>query len=191
MSECKDVTKPFGKHFKLSSEQSPKIDEEKLSMVNVPYANVVGSLMHLMICIRSDLAYSISVVSRFMANPDKEHWNDVKWILWYVKSTLSVSLLYTQDVLTQNHLVGYVDVDYVAGCDKRRSLPGYVFTYFGNLVRWKTSLQSVVTLSATESEYIAAPDALKKLYGWKNSQMNLFMMINSQRIRLLITELNT
>lgn len=124
-----------------------------------------------------------------MANPNKEHWNDVKWILWYVKSTLSVWLLYTQDVLTQNHLVGYVDDDYAAGCDKR-SLSGYVFTYFGNLVRWKTSLQSVVTLSATESEYIAAPDALKKLYGWKNSQMNLFMMIKLQKFFVIAKELD-
>jgi hypothetical protein len=31
-----------------------------------------------MICTRPDLAHVVSVVSRFMHNPGKEHWNAVK-----------------------------------------------------------------------------------------------------------------
>lgn len=37
-------------HFKLSTSDSPSIDEEKKKMKKVHYANIVGSLMHLMTC---------------------------------------------------------------------------------------------------------------------------------------------
>jgi len=40
-------------------------------MSRVPYASAVGSLMYVMVCTRSDLAYAITTVSRFMSNPGK------------------------------------------------------------------------------------------------------------------------
>lgn len=97
-----------------------------------------------------------------MANPGKEHWQAVKWILRYVKGSVSHGLLFDQQGIDSTILEGYVDADYAADCDRRRSLSGYVFVYFGNLVSWRTSLQSVVALSTTESEYIAATDAIKE-----------------------------
>lgn len=41
-------------------------------------------------------------------------------------------------------------------------MSGYAFTYFDNLVSWRTSLQSEVALSTTKFEYIATTDAIKK-----------------------------
>lgn len=60
----------------------------------IPYANiVVGSVMYLMICTRSDVAHAISVASRYMAKPGKEHWNVLKWILiWEVLWKLAYNL---------------------------------------------------------------------------------------------------
>ncbi|GJT67640.1 retrotransposon protein, putative, ty1-copia subclass [Tanacetum coccineum] len=42
-------------------------DVERMSKVS--YANAVGSLMYLMVCMRADIAYVVSVVSRYLANP--------------------------------------------------------------------------------------------------------------------------
>ena len=42
-------------------------------MAKIPYANVVGSLIYVMVCTRPDIAYSMSLVSRFMSNPGKVH----------------------------------------------------------------------------------------------------------------------
>ncbi|PKI56618.1 hypothetical protein CRG98_023001 [Punica granatum] len=50
-------------------------------MKKVPYSSAVGSLMYAMVCTRPDIAHSVGVVSRFLSNPGKEHWNAVKWIL--------------------------------------------------------------------------------------------------------------
>ena len=54
-----------------------KTKAEKADMMKVPYAFVVGSLMYAMVCTRPDIGYAVGVVSRFMSNPSKEHWNAV------------------------------------------------------------------------------------------------------------------
>ena len=50
--------------------------------------------MYSMVCTRLDLAHSMSVVSRFMANPGKDHLNAVKWMFKYLAGTLSHVLTY-------------------------------------------------------------------------------------------------
>lgn len=50
-------------------------------MLEVSYASGIGSLMYLMVCSRPDLAYEVSMVSRFMPYPGKHHWEALKWIL--------------------------------------------------------------------------------------------------------------
>jgi len=58
-------TTPLAGHFKLSSKQCPQwLKEEEMSRVS--YASVVGSLMHVMVCTKTNLAYAVSTVSQFM-----------------------------------------------------------------------------------------------------------------------------
>lgn len=85
MSSAKPVIGPMAHHFKLSTSQAPIVEQDKEYMKIVPYASAVDSLMYLIVCTRLDLSYSVSLVSRFMANPGEEHWRAVKWILRYLK----------------------------------------------------------------------------------------------------------
>ena len=73
MSNAKPVGSPLVGHFKLCSEQSLSSDEKKEKMQKVPYASVIGSLMYAMVCTRPNIAYAVSVTSRFLTNPSKEH----------------------------------------------------------------------------------------------------------------------
>jgi hypothetical protein len=63
-----------------------------------------------------------------MANPGKEHWNAIQWIFRYLRGTSKACLKFGR---TGGGLVGYVNSDYAADLDKRRSLTGYVFTIGG------------------------------------------------------------
>ncbi|KAI4334662.1 hypothetical protein L6164_013380 [Bauhinia variegata] len=54
----------------------------------------VGSLMYAMVCTRPDIAHVVDVVSRFLSNPGREHWNAVKWIMRYLRSTSSLKTLF-------------------------------------------------------------------------------------------------
>jgi len=75
-------------------DQAPESKKVKEFMSEVPYANAVGSLMYAMVCTRPDLSYSVSLVSRFMANLGKAHWQALKWILRYIKGLIGKSLIY-------------------------------------------------------------------------------------------------
>lgn len=63
---------------------------------------------------------------------------------------------------TNQELVGFLDADYSADLDKRRSISGYIFTYEGNALSWKVNLQTIVALSTTEAEYVAITEAAKE-----------------------------
>ena len=81
-------------HFNLTKKQSPKTDEDKKDMAKVPYASAVDSLMYAMVCTRPDIAHAVGVVSVFMSNPGKEHWEAVKWLLCYLKGTSKIALCF-------------------------------------------------------------------------------------------------
>ena len=163
MSEkTKLVSTPLAPHFKLSAAQCPKTEEEHEYMSKVPYSNEVGSLMYAMVCTRPDISHAVGIVSRYMHNPGKEHWQAVKWILRYIQKTLDVGLIFEKDDMVGQHVVGYCDSDYASDLDKRRSNTGYVFTFAKVPVSWKSTLQSTVALSTTEAEYIAITEAVKE-----------------------------
>jgi len=47
--------------------------------------------------------------------------------------------------------------------DTRRSTSGYIFTIGNMPVTWTSQRQKLVTLSTTESEYVAAASAAKEI----------------------------
>jgi len=55
--------------------------EEREYMSYIPYASAVGSLMYAMLYTRPDLSQIISIVSRYMHDPCKGHWEAVKLII--------------------------------------------------------------------------------------------------------------
>ncbi|KAG8481491.1 hypothetical protein CXB51_026341 [Gossypium anomalum] len=119
MRSAKPVSTPLAAHFRLSSALSPQSDDEIEYMSHVPYSSAVGSLMYAMVCSRPDLSYAVSAVSRYMANPGKEHWKAVQWILRYLRGTTDVCLQFGR---TEDGVIGYVDADFAGDLDRRRSL---------------------------------------------------------------------
>ena len=160
MQNAKVVSTPLGVHFRLSKEQSPKTEEERAYRAKVLYASAIGSLMYVMVCTRPDIAQAVGAVSRYMNNPGKLHWEAVKWILRYLRGTMSKALCFKGGDMV---LTGYVDTDLAGNVDIRRSTTGYVYTLGGTAVSWGSQLQKIVALSTTEAEYIAVTEASKEM----------------------------
>ncbi|XP_070016936.1 secreted RxLR effector protein 161-like [Nicotiana sylvestris] len=139
---------------------SPKDEAEREYMSKVPYANVVGSLMYAMVCTRPDISQTVGVISRYMHNPRKEHWQAVKWILRYIHNTVNVGLVFEEE--GNQSVIGYCDSDFAGDLDKRRSTTGYVFSFVKAPISWKSTLQSTVVLSTTEAEYMAITEVVKE-----------------------------
>lgn len=73
MQDAKIVNVPFVAHFKLFCTRSPKTEEYRQYMLKVQYASTIGSVMYTVVCLRPNLAHSISVVRIFMGNANKTH----------------------------------------------------------------------------------------------------------------------
>ncbi|GJQ89640.1 retrovirus-related pol polyprotein from transposon TNT 1-94 [Tanacetum coccineum] len=93
MKDAEARCQPLGDHFKLSKKQAPKTEASRQRMDKVAYASTVGSVMYTMVCTRPDMTHAVGVVSRFMSNPGREHWEAVKWLLRYLKVTSKATLL--------------------------------------------------------------------------------------------------
>ena len=78
-------------------------------MSRIPYILVVGSIIYVMICMRSDVAYSLGVVSRYQFDLDENYLKVVKIILKYLKNTKDQWLIYGD---TNLKLVGYTDFNF-------------------------------------------------------------------------------
>lgn len=117
--------------------------------------------MYIMLCSRPDICYAISKLSRYQENPEIMHWQSAKRLVRYLKSTIEVELVYNKkkDVMP---LVGFVDSDYAADEQDRKSTSGYLFKVFGNTVSWTSKKQQVVACSTTEAEYVAMALAVQE-----------------------------
>lgn len=171
-------------------------------MSRVPYANVIGSLMYVMVCTRPDISHVVGVVSRYIHNPRKDHWQAVKQILRYIHNTVDVGLVFEQK--GSQYLIGYCDSHYSDDLDKRRSITSYAFTIANASVSWKSTLQSTVALSTTKAEYMAITEAAKEAI-WlkayleslvldkKESQyfVTIRVLFNYQRTKFIMQERST
>jgi len=117
--------------------------------------------MYAMVCTRPDIAYSVGVVSRFLTNLGKQHWQVVKWILRYLKGTSHYCLCFGHDEIV---LEGFMYADMVGDMDTRKSTTGYLYTFAGAAVSWLSRLQRIVALSTIEAEYIATKKACKEMF---------------------------
>ncbi|KAK3009920.1 hypothetical protein RJ639_011490 [Escallonia herrerae] len=154
MLNAKPVSTPLGAHFQLSSRLCPSAEEDVEYMSRVPYANAVGCLMYAMVCTRPDISHAVSMVSRYMGNPGKKHWDAVKWIFRYLAGSTNFGIMFDCDG-AKGKVSGFMDSDYAGDLDSRRSTTGYIFTFYGGPICWKSVLQSMTALSTTEAEYMA------------------------------------
>ena len=111
MSFSKPISTPTASHIKLLAHQCPSNEVEKEYLKNIPYANVAGSITYAMICLRPDLSFASSLVSRYMPNPSKAHWTIAKWMLRYLKGTADVGLCYRKFEGSDDKLIRHSDSD--------------------------------------------------------------------------------
>ncbi|KAL1194446.1 Retrovirus-related Pol polyprotein from transposon TNT 1-94 [Cardamine amara subsp. amara] len=132
MSSSKPIDTPSAANLHLTM-CIPQSEDENEYMSRVPYASAVGILMYAMVCTRPDLAHTVSVVSRFMGKPGKEHWLAVKRIFRYLRGTSDVGLIYGDEApcLVTDYS------NYAGDVDNRRSMTGYVFTLGNSVISWK------------------------------------------------------
>jgi hypothetical protein len=79
MMQCRAAATPIDQNYKITAESGELVEKET-------YQRLVGRLLYL--ChTRPDIAYAVSVVSRYMHEPRTGHLDAVHRILRYLKGT--------------------------------------------------------------------------------------------------------
>ncbi|GJR64776.1 retrovirus-related pol polyprotein from transposon TNT 1-94 [Tanacetum coccineum] len=82
-----------------------------------------------------DLVHAVGVVSRFLSNPGKKHWEAVKWIFRYLRGTSKLGITFGN---RKPMLVGFTDSDMARNKDNMKSTSGYLMTFTGGAVSWQS-----------------------------------------------------
>src|SRR5258708_1825511 len=136
-----------------------------------PYLQVIGSVMYAMLGTRPDIAYAVSTLSRFALRPGMSHVRALKHLLRYLKGSADFGITYACDggylmgcelTIDDNDVYGFTDSDYAMDPNTRRSVSGAVFLFAGGPISWRSKLQTSVSQSSTEAEYIASSEAAKE-----------------------------
>ena len=81
------------------------------------------------------------------------------YLYLYLKHTTECGLVYRK---TGEDIQGFLDADWGASIDDRRSYTGYVFCMARAAVSWESRKQRSVALSSTEAEYMALSECAKE-----------------------------
>ena len=155
MEDCKTISTP------METSPMPENDADYVCPTEqrIEYQRMIGSLMYIMLGTRADIAYPVSVASRYLANPGSQHMKLARRIIRYLKGTKGLSLTFKGHL---QMLKGYTDADW-AGChDSRRSTAGYLFNIGSGAISWQSKRQSVVALSTCEAEFMGQTQATKE-----------------------------
>jgi hypothetical protein len=144
--------------------------------------------MYAYVVCRLDIAHAITTLARFSAHPNRIHYQALKKVAIYLRSTIDWRLVYWRSKpclqlppgdaplplpqsasvqladfpsLRPNELIGFVDAAHASDLTNRRSCTGIVFPFIGGAIAYRSKLQDIVATSSTEAEFYAAVAAAK------------------------------
>ena len=88
----------MGVGFALTRSQCPEFEEGRADAARLPYRQLIGLMMYLMVGTQPDLAHPPSVLSRYLINHGRPHYDAALRLLAYVRATSQVGLKYVGDV---------------------------------------------------------------------------------------------
>ncbi len=140
------------------------------------YGASIGSLMYAMVTTRPDIAFALSVASRYCSNPNQTHVALVTRIFRYIKGSLGVGITFGGGGLTELELVGYSDADFNGAVDGRCSTGAWLFLFAGGPISWSAKRQATPALSTCEAEYMALSEAGKEALWLRSTMVDLGLL---------------
>lgn len=189
MYNCKTMSTPMDLNFNV------KILEENCnSVIDKNIENkcrkIIGKLSYAALGTRPDICVAVSILSRYQNKANKMLLMALKRVLRYIKSTINYSLIYK---CNNDMLIGYCDANWGGDLKNRRSTTGFCFMFANCLISWCSKRQASVSLSSTESEYIAismaAADAcwlINLLYDFKIEKVCPVVMFSDNQSAIMV-----
>jgi hypothetical protein len=122
--------------------------------------SLIGSIGYCATAVRFDISHAGSVLRRHLARPCTKVIEAAKRIIKYLAGTRDFAVKWTSSALEEeqgsaNVIRGAVDASFAMDAMTRKSHGGFITFVNNGAVSWKNGLQSIVTLSSCETEYVA------------------------------------
>lgn len=155
LSDIHEARSPVDASLKL--EENSEVASDKFRQ---EFQSKLGTLAYPSNYARPDITFATNYVARYSQNPSQKHMDALHRIYAYLKGTTSVGIKY--EVGGDPEFKLYSDSDH-AGCgDTRRSTTGWILTFMGGPVSWRSHRQSTVALATCDAEYTAAAEATQE-----------------------------
>lgn len=153
MSECKMSSVPMQPESRRLSKETN--DD---SVENVPYQELIGSLIYLSQGTSPDITFATTYLSQFNNKCTKQHWREAKHVLRYLKKTTTEGTTYT---CNKKQLEVFSDASWNNNLDGK-GFSGYICKLAGGAISWQCKKQDVVALSSCESEFVALTEVFRE-----------------------------
>ena len=110
---------------------------------------------------RPDIAFAVTKLAQYAANPSQEHLDKALYICRYLVGTQQYRLSYNGE--SGQGLIACADSDWASDPAMRRSQTGFFLKLAGGLISWTSRAQKTVALSSTEAEYMALSDCSRQV----------------------------
>jgi hypothetical protein len=158
MSEChgKYIPQPVGE-VKLEDMNIQSVNDPK-----IPYRRLIGRLHYLVHGTRPDIASAVRYLSSYVGRYTYTHWQQAKYVLAYLKSTVNYGLVYEASN-NEVKLDAYSDANHAEDKTDRKSVAGSVVLMANATVLFDCVKEDIVAQSSTEAEYCSAAMACKSI----------------------------
>jgi len=172
LSDARVATTPMEVGIDLSFD-SPQVSAVLLTDTEkTKYREMIGSLMYAAIKTRPDIAFAVSNLSQYLDAPRTTHLLAVTRVFRYLSGTKELKLVLGG---LNSTIIGYSDADWASQIH-RHSISGFAFFIGSGVVSWSSKKQPIITLSSTESEYVALTHSSKDII-WIHKLLTEFSSI--------------
>jgi len=118
------VSTPYDANSKLMKNKGEAISQPQ-------YAQIIGSLLHLMSFSRLDIAYAVGRLSRYTQYPNQKHRDALARLMRYLRGPMDYAIEYSGFAVV---LEGYSDSNWISDSDETKFTSGYVFILGGGAI---------------------------------------------------------
>jgi len=157
LEDSRKFATPMEPGFVLTEEDFK--EEPSESMIS-EMRSLIVSIGYCATAVRFDISHTVSVLSRHLARPCTKVIEAAKRIIKYLAGTRDSTITWMSSALEEeqrcdNVIIGAVDASFAMDAMTRKSHGGFINFVNNGTVSWKSGLQSIVTLSSCEAEYVA------------------------------------
>ena len=161
MHEAHPLAAPMIGKSKTRDDSYRPCEEEEEEVDKAKYLIAVGALLYLATHTRPDISFATSVLARHSQKPTAQHWNGVKHLLQYLKSTEDLGLHFRRKESAE--IIGYADSGSKTDETSGKSQTEYIFMKNGAPISWKSVKQTTTVTSTNHAELLTFHEATREV----------------------------